>query len=450
MTGASKDAGKGKIPPERLSGSPRQRVPVARWLLLVGVGALLLFRGPRVVAAVLTNQASRALLGLWAPVAAGPTVPRCQTPDSLGARVPLLRRMETAIGLAPSSLSARSALARLSWLQGECDEALELWRGMDPRELGAVLGLLWLGHADESPQESRDGVAWDAMRRGDSAAEVPDWSAALEWYRLAWEVWPQPEVAEKLAAAYKKLGAAESAIVIWRQVIENRSDRDSGYWWAHGRLAELQSQWGEAGASFAEAARLADDSFDLWMAAGLAWRKQGSWEEAIASFGHASDENPASIFPDLGLGHVWRDQGNYSRAIGHYERARSLEPKSSYPYYELGLTYYQAGDLAMAESHLRLSLERNAGHVGSAYTLALLLSERGDWSQAEAYLGDAIKLDSTAAPTWWVLLGDWLAARGECDGAMAAYRQAEALGAQNAIVDAKLVALTNVCLRRER
>lgn len=387
---------------------------------------LLALQGRPLAARFLTNLAGLSLLPRWQAVAESPAPPACpEEPPPF----PATPGLDVALRLAPQDGRAWLQQGRALWLAGRCPEAAAAWRravAVDPHD--AIAWLLLLQAAPETdlrPDPAlAQGIANYVLFRGDQARTAGAWERALEWYDRAFALLPNRTAAGRLEAVYLQLERKSEAIARWEMLAALLTSADPDHWWARGRAAELAERWEAAAQAYGEGARRAAQPYDFWMRRGAAYERLKDWARAEAAYRQAVEARPDLPWPYLAVGHTLRARQDYAGALDWYRRAEARAPGQVDPKYHIGYTYYLQQDYGTAERYFRQALAIQPRHPWSAYWLAKSLYREGRRVEAIGWLRSAIEWHGKQPWTWAVELGDWLAAAGDREGALSAYRQA--------------------------
>lgn len=133
---------------------------------------------------------------------------------------------------------------------------------------------------------------------------------------------------------------------------------------------------------------------------------------------------------------VWRTSLWADRVALWYD-AVVRYPASSPAHAGLVAAYLAAGRIDLAEPALRESVRLDPHDYRTVYALADLLMKMGRWEEGQAL--NARVVEALIGRAGMALLrGDMQANRGNIDGALAAYREAEALGSRGPELDVRL------------
>lgn len=259
-----------------------------------------------------------------------------------------------------------------------------------------------------APRASEDG----ALARGDVAFATGDMDEALAEYQLAARQGGSAEALARVGHTYADLG---------------RVDEASEY---YGRAVQEDRRWADQAASdllhLARAARERSDPFQMASAVETAFRfLPGLSVEELA----------------LPLARHYFKNGEFGRALPFYQRALSAARDSaSDVLMEVGTAYEEVGDCARAldvfERFREASRPWNRSevdwHIGTcSFSLAQQRRAEGDTDQALRLVDRVLEVGEprNLLPQVWFEKGEILAERGDCDGAVDAYRRVRAVDA---------------------
>jgi len=260
-----------------------------------------------------------------ARIAAGQIPPRLITTAQQGAAealfdlASLLDQRETidaaliyarlALALEPNFPLAQLLVAEIRSSEDRTQEALALYRAVDPK----------------SP------LAWSARLRAALAEDALDQS--------------DQAIAELKAMAAERPNSP-SALVELGDVLRGKSkfdDAAKAYDEAIHRLGPEQAQ-----------AR----SWRLFYDRGVAYERSGQWPRAEADLKHALELSPEQPMVLNYLGYSWIDKGeNLQDGLKMIQRAVELRPNDGYIVDSLGWAYYHIGDLGKATQYLERAIE---------------------------------------------------------------------------------------------
>ncbi|HUK59817.1 MAG TPA: tetratricopeptide repeat protein [Stellaceae bacterium] len=264
-----------------------------------------------------------------------------------------------ALELEPDFALAQLLVAEIRGEEGRTDDALALYRAVDPK----------------SP------LAWSARLRAALAEDALDHTdeAITELRRMAAE---RPD--------------SPSALVELGDVLRGKSrfdDAAKAYDEAIGRLGSEQAK---------------ETSWRLFYDRGVAYERSGQWPRAEADLKRALQLSPEQAMVLNYLGYSWIDKGeNLPEALKMIQRAVELRPNDGYIVDSLGWAYYRTGDLAKATQFLERAIELLPedptinDHLGDVYWRTGRVAEaRYQWRRALQFgpdPGDAksieVKLD---------------------------------------------------------
>ncbi len=246
-----------------------------------------------------------------------------------------------ALELQPNFALGQLLVAEIRGEEGRTDDALTLYRAVDPN----------------SP------LSWSARLRAALAEDTLDQTdeAVAELRRMAAERPNSP-----------------TALVELGDVLRGRSrfdDAAKAYDEAIGRLGSE-----EAKAS----------SWRFFYDRGVAYERSGQWPRAEADLKHALQLSPEQPMVLNYLGYSWIDKGeNLPEALKMIQRAVELRPNDGYIVDSLGWAYYRTGDLAKATQFLERAIELLPedptinDHLGDVYWQTGRVAEaRYQWRRA--------------------------------------------------------------------
>jgi tetratricopeptide (TPR) repeat protein len=393
---------------------------------LLLVAGLLLMRGPRMLATVANNRAALALVQEWQGVVPSQGLPRCET------------RLKTSVAeryLVPAMIwgaDSRSTLlnrGRMAWIEGRCAEAQVIWEQVmrsSPSDPVLAFWLFWLGggapemlpEAVGAEQLARyaDSSGWEAEREGAI-------DAAISWLELSLSLEPTRGVAGRLATLYQNTGRPRDADAVLRRLVEELEPEDADYWWAVGRVAELDRQWGMAAQAYGQGAELAGAPYEFRLGEATALEKLEDWDAAETAYRAALKARPDLMWPYLRLGHLRRRAGDSEGALARYRQAEVADPDSTLPWFYAGVLFFDQGAVSEAQAYFGKALEIDSSHVDSVYYLSQSLYRRGQAEEAVHLLAQAVAMQGGQRWRWAVELGDWRLALGDREGALAAYHR---------------------------
>ena len=422
--------------------------PMAMWarrhrfgLALLAIALALILQCSGLVAAGINNLVSLRLQVPWRQVVSRSVLPPCQT----YAKFPVLAsHLRAALRLAPWQSGTMTNLGRVLWLEGRCQEAVDVW--LDAVGHGnhvAALGLLWAGQEVQLPTESAAELAEYAYVNGLYAQLEKQLDTATAWYVLALSLQPQFKTARRLSELYQERRQPEVELVVWQTIQKHLANTAPEYWWAAGRMAELLGHWQEAAQTFSRGGGLAADPYDYYMRSGQAYQRIEMWNEATAAFTAALEVQPSLLYPYTALADVAVSQKTYQTAVFWYQKAKTVSPERYEPLAGLGYVYLMTGDYASAQQSLEAALRFKPQDYWSAYLLALSYNRLGNGELAEKMLGQAIAWHPGHPWQWAILLGDWRLELGKSGGASEAYQTAKEWGAPEAELQAHKVNTNN-------
>ena len=248
--------------------------------------------------------------------------------------------MRLAIFMAPELTVARVTLADMLAADQRNDEALELYRSVDP----------------ENPLyfSVRLRIA-DVLRQMD---KLDDAVAELEAIGAAW-----PDRPEALATEGDFLRASErfsDAVKAYDKAIarlKGTSTADWSLYYARGVALERSGQWPRAEADFLKSLELSPEQPSVLNYLGYSWVDRGEHLDKAKEM----IERAVQLRPDDGyivdsLGWVLYREGDYQRAVINLERAVELKPDDPVINDHLGDAYWRVGRLNEARYQWRRAL----------------------------------------------------------------------------------------------
>jgi len=335
-----------------------------------------------------------------------------------------------ALALHPNHEGARLNAARLSWLLGDCEKALDEWRRFgagDPvARLELANGLLALGREEEALdlyREMEDAAKYLRLR-GEEAEAAQDTDAAVVWYEYSMEVQATLTTARSLASAYAQTGRPEAAREVWRKLGEEATATDQGYWWAVGQNAERVGDWEVATRAYERGAEVARDPCEFWERQSAALVQLEEWASAESLALQAMGACSSALWPYLRLGTLHRGQGDQAGALHWYQQAKTLWPEHFAPKFYIGEVYFEREQYERAAPYFQQALVLNPSHLLSMHRIAWCRHYLRDDQSAVEVLAHAVELHTGKPWSWAVDLGDWQVQLGRYEEALAAYRLA--------------------------
>jgi tetratricopeptide (TPR) repeat protein len=348
----------------------------------------------------------------------------------------------------PTNSRVRTHLARIQWLQGDCEDAVQTWKeSAAAHDLPAAFELFRIGDYDALPAGVRVQLADYAYARATDPRRNVDPQTMAAWLKRAFELVPQHRSATLLARMFRNAGDTPSLARLWQTMAERLPTTHADHWWAVAESASLDQQWAAAALAFTQGARLAVDPYDFVLRAGAAWVQVQAWPQAVAAYDQARQAHPDYVWPYLGLGSVYQGQKLYQEALSWYSQAKDLAPTDPAPDYYLGLTYYSMGSLTQARQSFEASLKSDPAYQVSMYGLAQIAHDEGNAELADQWMMEALDhaLRSEWLSDWWLKLGDWRLEWHKCAQSREAYARARAAGASESVIEQKLAAFSDVC-----
>jgi tetratricopeptide (TPR) repeat protein len=400
----------------------REWIVIAALLLCVA-----LLRGPALLSAWYNNLASLTLRPGWQALHRALSIAPC---PPRAAESTAAQQVGQALRLNPQSERARLNAARLAWLRGDCEAALEAWGSLPSSDVIARLehanGLYALGREREALELYRqiDHAAEYLHIRGELAEALQDVEAAIAWYELAIKVLPTQATMHSLATLYVERGQHDAAMAVLDSLSEGTQGADVWLWWRLGQSAQSAGDWEIALRAFEHGALQSDDPCTFWEAQADVLEQLEKWATAETVSLRAQAVCPERLWPYLRLGRLRRQAGDLLAALHWYRQAEELWPEHVAPKYYLGVIHFDQQQYDQARGYFQQVLDLEPGHLWSIYYLAWCSHESGDRHAAVETLARAIALHDEQPWRWAVLLGDWHLELAEREEALAAYRQA--------------------------
>jgi len=270
---------------------------------------------------------------------------------------------------------------------------------------------------------------------------------------------PDDPVVMLAAARYEAFrGRGEAAMALYRQaavqapkdetphrdmgdLLLNRLKRPAEAVKAYARAIELAPQDGaarfglamallaterkaDALKSLAEAERLTPNDPNPAYMAGRVHASEKRFDAAIAAMGRALERAPAFVPALSDRADLQAEAGQPAAAVADYERLMKLQPNNPATQLKLGMLYQRTGRLDEARKAYLGALQRNDQLAVAYNNLAMMGLRHGkDEAQIEPWARKAVALGGTV-PHFHDTLGQVLAAKGDTQGALAAYREA--------------------------
>ena len=345
----------------------------------------------------------------------------------------------------PSS-NVQTHLGRYLWLEGECNQAITVWQnaGVEQNE-AALFELFRIGRFGTLTLDQRHDLADYAYRRAIDLYQDQQNHHAYQWFVRAFDLMPERRNADMVVVLGDESSNDFNASKIWQRMIDGLPDTNEDYWWAVGRLAALEQAWGQAASAYARGAMISSDPNAFWIEAGRAWENVGNWKQALIAYQRANDALPEDPRAYWGLGNAYLGLQNYPDALHWFHRGIEKCQQCSIGYYYLGVTHFFAQNYDLAKLNLEKSLDLQPNHSASMYYLAKIENAEGQADLAERWMVRAIQNEQHVPAAWWLLLGDWRMAIGDCLGSSAAYTNALNAGTTVQVIQSKMNALEQVC-----
>jgi tetratricopeptide (TPR) repeat protein len=176
--------------------------------------------------------------------------------------------------------------------------------------------------------------------------------------------------------------------------------------------------------SLAEAERLTVNDPNPAYMAGRIHASEKRFDAAIAAMGRALESSPAFVPALSDRADLQAEAGRPAAAAADYERLMKLQPNNPTTQLKLGMLYQRMGRFAEARNAYLAALQRNDQLAVAYNNLAMMGLRQGkDEGQIEPWARKAVALGA-AVPNFHDTLGQVLAAKGDTQGALAAYREA--------------------------
>jgi tetratricopeptide (TPR) repeat protein len=261
-------------------------------------------------------------------------------------------------------------------------------------------------------------VAWQ-QQQGDTAVQL---------LRLAVQQQPDHVDAQAdLALVLLATGRAEESLAHWEQRLR-LTPGDAMAWHNYGQALAAARRPDAAAAAFEQALRFAPDQAQTYetyakamVAAGAHDRAEAVWRRGLARF-------PKLEVMYLGLAGVQFDQSQLKQSCDTFRAGVAALPESPDLHMGLGQMLDDLGDKAGAEVELRRALELRPGWALPVEALLTLLRKDArdeDLAVARQILDDPLRPPQDHANAGFGL-GKALDARGDYDGAFAAWNRANA------------------------
>lgn len=238
------------------------------------------------------------------------------------------------------------------------------------------------------------------LQLGQSAAALELIGRAIGIWQLAARQHPaDPEVVERLAAAYSDSGVAwdqqgsvAQATGCFRTALALRPDYAEA-WFNLGRSLASASQWGEAISAYERAIVLRPDMPDAHNHLGIAQFSRGQLHEAIASYQQALRLRPEDARANNNLAAALRACGRWPEAIAAYRRALQMEPGDAEVWNNVGSALDACGEHAPAIAAFERALAIRPAFSAAQNNLGNLLKNVGDLDGALAAYQRAIDIE---------------------------------------------------------
>ncbi len=395
----------------------RNRITIAALLLSIA-----LLRGPRLLSAWYNNLASLTLRPAWQGMHQTVRIAPCpQQPAESGAA----HQVSVALRLDAQSTGARMNAARLAWLRGECEAALEQWTRLASSDALARLehanGLFALGRQAEAlEQYRRIGAAPEYLRlRGVLSEAGQDEEAAITWYRLSMEVLPTQDTAATLATLYVDRGQHKAALAVLDGLGEGAQGVDDWLWFELARSARDAGARDVALRALRRGAQQSDEPCIFWeLQASILDRLEQKGAVETVSL-QALGTCPDQLWPYVRLGNLRQQGGDLEAALHWYRQAEERWPQHTALNWALGDIYFDLQQYDQARVFFEQVLEAEPDNVWAIYFLAWCYRETGDMAAAVETLSRAIQLHGEQQRAMALELGEWYVEMGQHEAALA-------------------------------
>jgi tetratricopeptide (TPR) repeat protein len=333
--------------------------------------------------------------------------------------------------LSPMHVEARTAEARIVWIQGKEDRALHLLRvalGLEPTEEDQFL---WSSKQAVASGYSLLGYIHETRGRLHPAREAYEQALSGDPYRVEALLGSgrvllrekrysdaQARFESALSSATKgsenptllsgrkadieaKLGIARSLLALERaQEAKGKLEElnavlpnDPDIILALGEAAQSLGNPDQAESQFRKSIELAPKRFDGYLALAQLFFKKGNAGKASEILNEAASqvEETAEMRRMLGQSELARSR--LDSAIHEFSRALELDPHDVDAMFGMALALRKHGDLDQAERQLAEIGKRDPGYAGLAEQSGLLFEARGDFKKAAEAYGTALEKD---------------------------------------------------------
>jgi len=232
-----------------------------------------------------------------------------------------------------------------------------------------------------------------------------------------------PETAHDLAHALERMGEADEAIVMFRDLIRLRGTEERNLVCLAGVL-QNQGVLAEAVTQLREAIRLKPDNARAHNNLGFALKCQGKLDDAMLEYRAAIRIEPDDAKAHINLGLLlFVDKHEYAAAAAEYREAIRIKPDDAESHNDLGLALRGQGRLDDAITEYRASISIKPDDARTHNNLGGALGDIGKREEAIAEYRTAIRLKSDYAEPH-NNLGWALCYLGKREEAFAEYREA--------------------------
>lgn len=341
--------------------------------------------------------------------------------------------IRSAVFLSPDNRQVLINKGRIAWLKGDCTAASKYWsraQTISPEDQSIALWLFWVNGSkiDKVPPSiSKDNLASYAYYFGAKAEKKLSDVAALQWYKLSLDLHPTLDLADHMATMYLRKGAQDQYNTLWVQLSLRVPTDNALYWWAIGKIAEIEGNWKSASDYYNAGADISKDKFTIFryrMQQAEPLKKLGRWQEVIQVYLLAIQAQPKDASTYVEIGNIYYNQQNYNEALTWYTRADQIKPYYPNTVYHIGETYYQQGLCEKAISTFDQVTHLEPKNARAYYYQAQCLYSLGEADLAINTLESAITWSEQQPWQWSEQLGDWYILVGDNQKALDAYHQA--------------------------
>jgi len=335
-------------------------------------------------------------------------------------------------------------LGRISWLAGNCDDAITQWEQsyLLTEDLGAEFELFRVANYALMPAETRLVLADMAYDQATALINEGEEGIAYQWYQRGFILVPTNTSADTLIDISNQLNDG----MLWQEFIAQLPKTEAAYWWASAKLYEEREDWQAAAFAYTKGVELTAVPYEFWMQIGFTWEKASDSEKATLAYKNAIQAQPNIQVPYIQLGNIYRTQHHYQEALDWYAKAMNEASGFSDPYYFSGITYNKMREHAQARFYLEKAIEISPNHVSARVALAEVWHSENNSELAEKWILEAINTAEDAPAGLWIQLGDWRIEWQDCPGAQDAYIQAQSIDMGDLEIQQKLTTLMETCV----